>query len=144
MENIDKEILENINIYEILNQLEFGISNRATNGPIIDNADQKYKGYALEIEQEIFEEKDEQIGCRNYPTELFSTYYDCDQNYTENWMSKLMPNLVPVWASKSLDDTTIHETREKPRGIGSIVNFLVGMHRSDCPLPCKTTKISAR
>ena len=28
--NIDKEISENINIDEILNRLEFGISNRAT------------------------------------------------------------------------------------------------------------------
>ena len=116
----------------------------STDGPIIDNTDQKYKGYALEIEQEIFDEKDEQIGCRNYPTELFATYYDCDQNHTNNWTRKLMPNLVPVWASKSINDVTIHETHENPQIWRSYIDFLVGMQRSNCPLPCRTTRISAR
>ena len=116
----------------------------STNGPMITNTDKKYKGYALEIEQEIFEEKEEHIGCRNYPTELFSSYYDCDRNYTQDWMKKYVSNLLPVWASKSINETTIHKTDVNREHWSSYVNFLIGMHRSDCPLPCKTTRISTR
>ena len=116
----------------------------STNGPMITNTDKKYKGYALEIEQEIFDEKDDKIGCKNYPTELFSSYYDCDKNYTQKWMEKHLSNLVPVWASKSINETTIHKAGVSWQHFGTYVDFLVGTHRSDCPLPCKTTRISAR
>ena len=116
----------------------------STNGPMITNTDKKYKGYALEIEQEIFDEKDDKIGCKNYPTELFSSYYDCDKNYTQKWMEKHLSNLVPVWASKSINETTIRKAVINWQHFGTYVDFLVGTHRSDCPLPCKTTKISAR
>ena len=113
-------------------------------GPMITNTDGKYKGFVLQIEQEIFDEKDDKIGCRSYPTEMFSTYYDCDQNYIQDWMGKYIPNLVPVWASKSINETTIHKTDVNREHLRSYSNFIIGMHRSDCPLPCKTTRISAR
>ena len=116
----------------------------STSGPMITNADGKYKGYVLEIEQEIFDEKDEKIGCQNYPTELFSTYHDCDKNYIRNWMENHMSNLVPVWASRSINETTIHKADVNQQNIGPYRNFILGMHRSDCPLPCKTTRISTR
>ena len=116
----------------------------SAHGPMITNTEKRYKGYVLEIEQEIFDEKDDKIGCRNYPTELFSTYYDCDKNYTQNWMEKHMSNLVPVWASNSINDTTLHKTDVNRQHFKSYVNFLLGMHRSDCPPPCKTTRISTR
>ena len=116
----------------------------STNGPMIYNSDEKYKSFVLEIEQEIFDERDEKISCRNYPTEMFSTYNDCDQNYIQDWMGKYIPNLVPVWASKSINETTIHKTDVNREHLRSYSNFLIGMHRSDCPLPCKTTTISTR
>ena len=116
----------------------------STSGPMITNTDEKFIAYILEIEQEIFDEKDDKIVCRNYPTELFSTYYDCDKNYTQKWMEKHMSNLVPVWASNSINDTTLHKTDVNREDLTSYANFLVGKHRSDCPLPCKTTRISTR
>ena len=117
----------------------------STNGPMITNTDRKYKGYILEIEQEIFDEEDAKIGCQNYPTELFSTYNDCDKNYTRNWMEKHMSNLVPVWASRDIKETTIiRKTDINQQVLSSYYNFIIGMHRSDCPLPCKTTRISTR
>ena len=116
----------------------------STSGPMITNTDEKFIAYILEIEQEIFDEKDDKIGCRNYPTELFSTYYDCDKNYTQKWMEKHMSNRVPVWASNSINDTTLHKTDVNREHLTSYANFLVGKHHSDCPLPCKTTRISTR
>ena len=144
--NLDPEYSAEVHVEDKLVALKRtnAFAKFSTNGPMIVNTDRKYNGYVLEIEQEIFDEKDKHIGCRNYPTEMFSTYYDCDQNYTKSWMGKHMPNLVPVWASKSLNETTIHKTDVNLQGFYFYADFLVGMHRSDCPLPCKTTKISAR
>ena len=118
----------------------------STDGPKIVNTYEKYKAYILEIEQEIFDEEDAKIGCQNYPTELFSTFNDCDQNYTRNWMEKHMPNLVPVWASRSINETTIHKSDVTQSQSQSIPysRFIIGLHRSDCSLPCKTTRISTR
>ena len=111
---------------------------------MINNADEKSKAYILEIEQEIFDERDAKIGCQNYPTELFSTYHDCDKNYTRNWMDKHMSNLVPVWASRSINETTIHKSDVNQQNFDLYAKFIIGLHRSDCPLPCKATRISTR
>ena len=120
------------------------VAKFSTIGPMITNTDEKYKAYLLEIEQELFDEKDEKIGCRNYPTELFSSYYDCDKNYTHNWIETHMSNLVPVWASKSINETTIHKADVNRKHFGSYLRILHGVHPSDCPLPCKATRISTR
>ena len=99
-----------------------------------------FKGYALQIEQEIYDEKDEKIGCRNYPTDLYPTYQDCDKEFVRKWIENHTPNLVPVWASKSQNDTTTLTEN----GVVLTGRFFVGSHRSECPLPCKTTKIAVR
>ena len=114
----------------------------STNGPVITNTDGMYKGYVLEIEQEIFDERDNKIGCRNYPTEVFLSYNHCDKNYTMNWTGKYMPNLVPIWASRSINETTIFKADVNRQKSG--IDFILGMKRSDCPLPCKTTRIFTR
>ena len=104
-------------------------------------------GYALEIEQEIFDEKDEDIGCRNYPTEQFSNYLNCDQIFVQTWMANHMPNFSPIWASKSMNETTTHkENINLAEGYDS---FIYGSDATwaasvDCPLPCKTTRVAVR
>ena len=62
----------------------------STHGPTIANADFEFKGYVVEIEQEIFDEKDEDINCKDYPNDKFSTFSDCDQDYMHNWMEKIL------------------------------------------------------
>ena len=117
-------------------------SKFSTDGPRIENADAMFKGYALQIEQEIYDEKDEKFGCRNYPTDLYPTYQDCDKEFVRKWIENHTPNLVPVWASKSQNDTTtLTKDGEVSNAIGK---FFMGTKRTGCPLPCKTTKISVR
>ena len=81
----------------------------STTGDRIFNDDHTFKGYTLEIEQEIFEEKDKDIRCRDYPTELYSTFSECDEAFVQDWMKSHMPDLTPIWASKSLNETTIQK-----------------------------------
>ena len=104
-------------------------------------------GHALEIEQEIFDEKDEDIGCRNYPTEQFSNYFNCDQAFIQTWMANHMPNFSPIWTSKSINDTTtLKENVNLTEGYGS---FIYGADATwtasvDCPQPCKATRVGVR
>ena len=125
-------------------------SKFSTDSPTIENTDFTFKGYVVEVKQEIFDEKDTDINCRHYPNEKFSSYSDCDQNYMQNWMQKHIPNVKPLWASRSKNETTtnaldhyIGQPWVAPKWF-SYVNFVVGIHRSDCPLPCRTTKIATR
>ena len=114
-------------------------------GPIIVNSDQKFLGFALEIDQEIFDEKDEKVGCRHYPNEEFFSYNDCDQNFTHRWIAEHMTNLAPFWASKSIENVTILKTDVVDvQHISSYADLCVGLLRSDCPLPCKATRIYSR
>ena len=114
------------------------------NGPLIVNSDQKYKGYALEIDQEIFDERDKKVGCKNYPNANFSSYYDCDQAFIQNWMAEHMSDLSPIWASKSENNVTIQKSNVDVKQFGSYIDMCIGLLRSKCPQPCKATRISSR
>ena len=79
-------------------------SKFSSSGPRITRENGEFVGYALEIEQEIFDERDANFGCENYPTESYSTYQDCDQNLTRKWIASLVSDFIPVWASNSLNE----------------------------------------
>ena len=123
-------------------------SKFSSSGPRITRENGEFVGYALEIEQEIFDERDANFGCKNYPTESYSTYQDCDQNLTRKWIASLVSDFIPVWASNSLNDITAsryvsNKTNERQWVDWSPLMF-EGVYRTQCPLPCKTTKISVR
>ena len=125
-------------------------SKFSTDGPTLSNTNFESKDYVVEIEQEIFDEKDKNINCKNYPNEKFSSYSDCDQKYMESWMEKHIPNIKPIWASRSKNETTTHATDHHiwQPWVSSLwwsyAEFVSGIHRSDCPLPCRRTKIATR
>ena len=117
-------------------------SKFSTVGPRIQRTKKKFKGYALEIDQEISDERDKKFGCRNYPTESYPTYQDCDKDFVRKWVEN-QTNLVPVWASENQNETTTFSVDVKAWK-DSDLKFIVGSDRTECPLPCKTTKISVR
>ena len=105
----------------------------------------QFHPYALEIDQEISDERDKKYGCRNYPTELYPTYQDCDKDFVRKWVEDRATNFVPVWASKHENDTTTFITDVKfKQSFEMDARFIVGWQRTGCPLPCIATKISAR
>ena len=88
-----------------------------SNRPVLSN-----EGFALQIEDltsgkhydyslTIFEKIDleagqgNEKGCRNYPTETFLNYSDCDMDFVYNKM-KDEYKIMPFWAAKTLNDIT--------------------------------------
>ena len=115
-------------------------------GTRITTTDHMFNAYTLAIEQEVFDERDENIGCRDYPTELFLSYNHCDRDHWQREIARRFPNLVPVWASNREEETTTHSVFHFGRHARTkYVNIIYGVYStSGCPRPCKTTKTSAR
>ena len=63
-------------------------------GAPIVNTDHKQKTFVLANEQEIFDENDENIGCKNYPTEHHPTFKDCDKDYTQKILAKVKSQVL--------------------------------------------------
>ena len=53
--------------------------------------------YMVEISRNIFVEEDPSKRCTNYPTDVFQSYKECDNWYMRNLLSKVSPDLVPIW-----------------------------------------------
>ena len=45
------------------------------------------------------------LGCRNYPTERFLSYMECDTDFVYNEM-KSKYKIMPFWAAKNLNEVT--------------------------------------
>ena len=58
-------------------------------GPPITNTEQTSKIYLLEAEQEIFDEDDKNIGCKNYPTERYTSYNHCDKDFFRKFLAQV-------------------------------------------------------
>ena len=50
-------------------------------------------------------ESDKGQGCRNYPTETFLDYMECDMDFVYNEM-KSKYKIMPFWAAKTLSEVT--------------------------------------
>jgi hypothetical protein len=113
-------------------------------GPQIHNDPYRYKVYILQITQNVFVENDKSIGCRNYPTEQFATYNDCDEEFTERYTRERSPvGLVPFWATRDLNRTTTHYIVDSAYRSATYA-IPSGQIKSDCPMPCTSTEVAAR
>ena len=79
------------------------------NGPDIENenlSNGKIMNYMFSISQEINSELDKDKYCKNYPTKEYSSFRDCDEkNLYEKFLKS---NLMPIWAAKLINETTIY------------------------------------
>ena len=99
-------------------------------------------------------EMDPGVSCKNYPTEKFSSYQDCDESFVYNLM-KNKYKIMPFWAARKLDEVTetgydmllFHKKYcsifriydiSKSEEFGNLIN---GNLISNCPLPCLSTKV---
>ena len=63
------------------------------------------KRYYLSISQIRNLEMDPGVSCKNYPTDKFSSYQDCDESFVYNLM-KNDYKIMPFWAARKLDEVT--------------------------------------
>ena len=63
------------------------------------------KRFYLSISQTRNLEMDPGKSCKNYPTEKFSSYQDCDESFVYNLM-KNKYKIMPFWAARKLDEVT--------------------------------------
>ena len=65
----------------------------------------EYRRYYLSISQTRNLEMDPGVSCKNYPTEKFSSYQDCDESFVYNLMKNYY-KIMPFWAARKLDEVT--------------------------------------
>ena len=65
----------------------------------------EYKRFYLSISQMRNLEMDPGVSCKNYPTNTFSSYQDCDESYVYNLM-KNKYKIMPFWAARKLEEVT--------------------------------------
>lgn len=63
-----------------------------------------YKKFYLKLKQKKNLEGGPGIKCANYPTEHFSSYQNCDEEFIFNTIRKF--NVMPFWAASSLNKVT--------------------------------------
>ena len=60
--------------------------------------------YAVEFEQNVFVEEDEDKNCSNYDND---SYEDCDRRYIQEKLSRNYPDgFMPVWATGNMTKVT--------------------------------------
>ena len=71
-------------------------------GPPITNTDQTSKMYLLETEQEFFDEEDKNIGCKNYPTERYTSYNHCDKDFIRKFLAQVVKKSLKIFPKLNL------------------------------------------
>ena len=79
------------------------------------------------------------IQCRNYPTEEFSSFGDCDAQFVRREVEAA--GLVPFWATRDLAEVT--NITAKPPHYDELLlwNLFDGSRESNCHKPCSSTKV---
>ena len=61
--------------------------------------------FLITISQTIHLESESGLKCKNYPSDLFKSYQECDEAFVYNEM-KNRYKIMPFWAAQSLDEVT--------------------------------------
>ena len=64
-----------------------------------------YHEFTLSLFETIHLEIDSGQNCKNYPSDNFSNYRECDMDFVYNEM-KNKYKIMPFWAAKTLDEVT--------------------------------------
>ena len=102
--------------------------------------------YIIELKQQVYQEKDASKNCKNYPTENWKSYKQCDAEKTQERIKSIMSSdLVPVWATKDLSKvSTKHVVGENRKyKVDKLERVFMG-DNAYCQSPCSETTIIAR
>ena len=64
-----------------------------------------FYGFSLALFETIYLEKDPGQNCKNYPSEKFLNYRECDMDFVYKEM-KNKYKIMPFWAAQNLDEVT--------------------------------------
>ena len=62
--------------------------------------------YMVEISKNVFVPEDPSKRCTNYPTDVFQSYKECDNRFMSNLLSRVSPDLVPIWLTDDMDNVS--------------------------------------
>lgn len=105
--------IENISFHMNIVEQNMALERRrqnsfSYNGPFIeiDNLQENvYVKIGLRVKQSLYSDKDIKINCVNYPTKIFKSFRDCDEDFTFVEMQKL--GVMPFWAVKGNNNVSI-------------------------------------
>ena len=103
---IDFRQTENVSFHMNIVEKNMALARRlqnsfAYNGPFlgIDNLQETSNvEIGLNVKQSHYSDQDVKANCVNYPTKIFESYRECDEDYTNKEMQKL--GVMPFWAVK--------------------------------------------
>lgn len=115
-------------------------------GPHIGNPNLNFTKrlrFAIKIEQIIDSELDASKNCRNYPTEEYSSFSECDEKFVQLQFRKHFDNITPFWVTDNLTEVT--SFRKWRGGVGEktglMEELIDGSKPSSCKRPCLRTKV---
>ena len=109
----------------------------------------------VKLSQNIKAEKDEESKCKNYPSETFLNFNECDQKFVKNLLQDKL-NITPFWATELLDNVTtirlvqcicickslnqlcFSKLTDPDFDLGY---YFMGVVESPCYVPCTSTKV---
>ena len=78
-------------------------------GPNIGNPnlnESKSFRFAIKLEQFIDSERDVSKNCRNYPTEEYSSFAECDEKFVQQQFLEHFGEIKPFWVTDNISDVT--------------------------------------
>ena len=101
------------------------------------------KSYMVDISQKVLVEEDPNNKCRDYPNHEYRSYQECDDEFVRN---VLPGDLTPIWVTDDFAEVSTqvfyeNGTLEQDEFYTKLTD---GDVRSECPLPCKTTKTQTK
>ena len=98
------------------------------------------KTYDVMLSKNTYVENDPTKGCRNYPTENFPSYNDCDKDFVQKQLDKIVgKRFRPFWA---VDDfAQVSATNVTSVETTQVLAIFDGSKTSNCPLPCQTASM---
>ena len=78
-------------------------------GPDIGNSNlnvSRLLRFSIKIEQFIDSELDVSKNCRNYPTEEYSSFAECDEKFVQQQFLENFKDLKPFWVADDMTEVT--------------------------------------
>ena len=121
-------------------------AKRGFSGPMIEQKlnQKEYTKHIVEFSQNVFVEEDPSVQCKNYPSEEFDTFDDCDKEEMQSWVIDKY-NFLPFFMAKEESNATAgpvevdfncHEFAA-PQAYAHYNGYI----KSNCPRPCTQTQI---
>ena len=114
-------------------------------GPVIERNlnESTFTKYVVEFSQNIFEEEDPSVGCKNYPWRAFSNFNDCDEEQMETWVTSNY-GFLPFFMAKEESNATagpVDVDFECNITSPEAYAHFNGYTKSFCPRPCRQTEV---